>query len=205
MPARRKAPMTRMLSSRVGGGRARSGRARRAAGAISASTSSVAAMPMGSRPQISPTSWPTLSGLLTPTPDELERGVADDLGDHELADEAGAPDDDALGRGRSSGVAAQRIISPAFTIRCWPVTAFGVGRRRRTWRRRRPRRPRSCGASGKPPTMLVRAPPPRRCPCCLACLSTYICTGGPHIHDGTTMLQRMLSAPELVGEVVHRA
>ena len=32
-------------------------------------------------------------------------------------------------------------------------------------------------------------------PFCLAVPSTNIWTGGPHIHDGTTMLQRMLSAP----------
>src|SRR5947207_14405515 len=38
------------------------------------STSSVAASPMGSTPQISPTSFPTFSGLLTPTPTRSNAG-----------------------------------------------------------------------------------------------------------------------------------
>ena len=93
---------TRLISADVVVGvRARSGRsapARRACSAISASTSSVAARPSGSaRPQISPTSRPTLSGLLTPTPTSSNTGCFDDLGDHHLADEAGAPHHDSLG------------------------------------------------------------------------------------------------------------
>ena len=55
-----------------------------------------------------------------PDPDEFELGVADDLGDHHLADETGTPDDDALGHVERS----YRIISPALTSRCWPVTAL---------------------------------------------------------------------------------
>src|SRR6266568_3915964 len=41
---------------------------------MSASTSSVAANPMGSTPQISPASLPTFSGLLTPTPTSSNSG-----------------------------------------------------------------------------------------------------------------------------------
>ncbi len=95
----------------------------------------------GSMPQIAPTSLPTLSGLLTPTPTSSNCGMAHDLGDHELADEAGAPDDDPLpGAHRASS----RRRSPAGAGRSPPWRS----RRRRTSPRPPPRRPRSCGAAG---------------------------------------------------------
>ena len=61
---------------------------------------------------------PHLVGVAHAHADQLEGGMADDLGDHHLPDEAGAPDDDPLGFG------AHRIISPELTIRCCPVTAL---------------------------------------------------------------------------------
>ena len=73
MPARRNAPMSRMLSAAwaaVGPKWTRaSGRS-----ATRASRSSVAATPTGSMPHSSPTSLPTLSGWLTPTPTSSKAG-----------------------------------------------------------------------------------------------------------------------------------
>ena len=73
MPARRKVPMSRMLSwacAAVGP------KCTRASGwrATSASASSVAAIPTGSIPLSSPASRPTLSGLATPTPTSSKAG-----------------------------------------------------------------------------------------------------------------------------------
>ena len=188
MPARRKAPMSRMLSSawaavgpkwtRASGGRAdervevvggrrprpaRSRRARRRPG-------------------------PTLSGLLTPTPTSSKARMADDLGDHHLPDEAGAPHHHPLRRGRSSHHLAgvdQQVL---------PGDRLGVvgGEERRP--RRPPRRPRSSDGAGTLPTM-SSSTSSAVTPWLAAVPFTYISTFGPHIHDGTTMLQRMLSGP----------
>src|SRR5207248_10656870 len=117
--------------------------------------------------------------------DELERRMAHDLGDDHLADEARAPDDDALGH--------QCITSPAFTMRCWPVTALARSEAKKM------------ATSATSPSSVMRRNgnlPTMSCstssvemPLCWALASTNACTGGPHIHEGTTILQRMLSAP----------
>src|SRR5205085_2582398 len=102
---------------------------------------------------------------------DVVRGMADDLGNHHLAHEARAPDHDSLGH--------QCIISPAFTIRCWPVTALARSDAKKI--ATSATSPSSVmRRSGKSPTISWRTSSVET-PLCLALPSTKACTGGPHI------------------------
>ena len=186
IPARRKAPMSRMLSSAwaaVGPKWTRaSGRS-----ATSASRSSVAVTPTGPIPHSSPTSAPTLSGLLTPTPTSSKAGWRMTSGMTILPTN---PVPQTTTRLAPPLIGASR---PELTSRYWPVTALAWSEAKKA--ATSATSPSSViRRSGNLPTMSSSTSSSVR-PWLAAVPFTYISTFGPHIHDGMTMLQRMLSGP----------